>query len=120
MITPSLYQSISDDIDEILYHRSESFRYGNIIYNNVTSIEDQGCSMEETISIVNALTDKLFYRNSGIYISALLTSLQNHILTRTEYDDINEFLSDNSILVGSDFARLSDDLGYSINQENIR
>jgi hypothetical protein len=114
-----------------------------IIADNINSAQSRGDAMitlTETMEVNWANSevdddniDKIFVSNSIINNRDLLSrkhvSVSNKLLTfiielqkqaSAGFDDINSYLSANSIIVGQTFADLSEDVGFSINSSNIR
>jgi len=71
-----------------------------------------------TVSAQNTITPSYFLSN--------ISSLHTHIINRATdgagavYTDINDWLSDNSVLVYNTFAEMSEDAGWPIDHDNIK
>ncbi len=121
MIRPQTYNTIATKIDEaqkqVIDTLGNLFSMRRNLYNNEVSVTD---SEKGQLLITIDETYNLILNENYIPSKSLLDvvhKLQLHV--STHYGNVNSFLSDNNILVGSSFADLSASVGYQINPENI-
>jgi len=120
MISPTQYRFLSGRINEIQSIEDVSIDFVDsfeIKTNDLLSLNENVDDIKEEISRVETQMNSRL--NQSYTISAFVGKLQQHILDNTIYDDINDYLRDFDIKVGSFFAAVSTRVGYTINDSNI-
>jgi len=120
MITAILYQNIADNFNDLLYRREQSLAKNDDLTTTLDDIATTGYATEILKNMNNELNDALSSRLIGNDVYVLMAALQNHVINYSGYSDINDWLLDNSISVGSSFAALSGEVGFVIESYNIK
>lgn len=93
-----------------------------LFYNNVYEVvllDDVRQTLDLLQSFYNSylLSDAAF--SSNTYFTSVVTTLNNHAITRGGYNNINEYLDAEAIQVPATFAEISALTGFTISAGNI-
>ena len=118
---PEFYQQITDLIGQF---RRNELNILNNMYKVIDELNDapqdflSPYAFEYAGSVGESASDSLeIYFQNDQNLENVVKKIQNNVITH--YGAVNNFLSDNSILVDVLFAQLSENLGFSIDNSNI-
>lgn len=121
MIDPVTYKGYSDCLS-LLYGDEENINNLLLeIYDEISIIDSSMANISsfdfKSIIYNKYLDNKIRYVEQYRLLDATVTALQLHIIEN--YSNLNNFLSDNGIIVAYYFAKASNRLGFTINDTNI-
>lgn len=121
MILPQQYKSIQNSINYIFLSQRYIYDQLQQMLQNYNSIENPSVTVSNIIAEnQNKISEIYNFIQYGYGYSSIdysVKTLQEHILKNGK--TVDQFLTDNSITVSQDFAKVSSNVGFPINDQNI-
>lgn len=121
MIDPITYKLYSDCLSSLYRDEEEINDLLLEMYDEITTIDSSMVNISpfdfKSIIYRKYLDNRIRYVEQYRLLYSAVTALQLHVISN--YSSLNNFLSDNGIIVAYYFAKASDRLGFTIDDHNV-